>query len=44
MIALFDRDDEEMLNCKSLVDVQDWWSEESDEAANNVKVDRKSVV
>ena len=38
MIALFDRDDEEMLNCKSLVDVQDWWSEESDEAANNVKV------
>lgn len=38
MIALFDRDDEEMLNCKSLVDVQDWWSDESDSSADNVKV------
>ena len=38
MIALFDRDDEEMLNCKSLVDVQEWWSEETDEDANNVRV------
>lgn len=38
MIALFDRDDEEMLTCKSLVDVQDWWSEEANEAASNVKV------
>ena len=38
MIALFDRDDEEMLTCKSLVDVQDWWSEEEDASADNVKV------
>lgn len=38
MIALFDRDDEEMLTCKSLVDVQKWWSEEVDESADNVKV------
>lgn len=38
MIALFDRDDEEMLTCKSLVDVQEWWSEETNEAASNVKV------
>ena len=38
MIALFDRDDEEMLTCKSLVDVQEWWSEETDGAASNVKV------
>ena len=38
MIALFDRDDEEMLTCKSLVDVQEWWSEETDESASNVKV------
>lgn len=38
MIALFDRDDEEMLTCKSLVDVQEWWSEETDEVASNVKV------
>lgn len=38
MIALFDRDDAEMLTCKSLVDVQEWWSEETDGAASNVKV------
>lgn len=38
MIALFDRDDEEMLTCKSLVDVQKWWSEEVDASADNVKV------